>query len=405
MSEAQELELVVIGSGAAGLMAALNAVETVPVALLTDRSLGRSNTIMAQGGLQFPEESAPARAAMVRDMVASARGGVDEARAESFVSHIGATMEQLAAWGLDFDRTPDGGIRRKLAGGLSEPRIASVKDQIGPALMRVLRERLEASEVQLFEHLRVTEIEPAEGRLLLHTEPTRGEGPAKLFSARAVVCCTGGLTFRHARDAQERTTNPANDNERLFAALRARGLATVDEDVFQYQPFGLVEFAEGKVDKCVPESVTNLGVRLVDKDGEEVCPVRQDRLDLTRALFRARDEGRCVDTEHGPGVWLTLSDVEPAVIEAELPKLAHILQRKGWVGKDVLVFPFLHYHLGGFVTEPDGSTPVEGLYLAGEMVGGLHGQNRLMGNGITDSLVHGRLSGLAAAAWLAAKGG
>jgi succinate dehydrogenase / fumarate reductase flavoprotein subunit/L-aspartate oxidase len=117
-------------------------------------------------------------------------------------------------------------------------------------------------------------------------------------------------------------------------------------------------------------------------------------------MFEMAKAGRAVATEHGPGLWLTLGDVPEQTLSSVFPKVHQYLERHGGVGRDLLIYPFLHYHLGGLGIDAGCRSDVAGLFLAGEITGGLHGRNRLMGNGITDSLVHGRLAGLAAAAYV-----
>jgi len=378
----------VVGAGAAGLMAAIAASETVQTLLLTDGPIGRANSAMAQGGLHVPFDTAESRRSMAEDMVRSARTPVDRDRVDEFVGAVRPTVALLESWGLALDRDDAGALVRRTAGGLSEPRIVTAGDRIGPALMAVLEGRLRAS-VTVAERAGVAAIEPGEPIVLL-----REDGGA--VSADAVVVCTGGLSHFEAQRSGLPTTNPPNANHGMFGVLRDLGLPAVDEGVFQFQPFGLVE-APGSVGRCVPESVVGLGVRVLDRHGLEVAPAGADRLTVTEAMHAAIDAGRGVETPAGSGVTLTLSDVDPAVLAASYPSLCRTLERMGALGGDVVVRPFLHYHLGGLAATPDGETVIPGLFVAGEMVGGLHGRNRLMGNGITDSLVHGRRAGVAAA--------
>lgn len=381
--------MAVVGAGAAGLMAAIAASETAETLLLTDGPIGRANSAMAQGGLHLPFDTDESRRSMVDDMVRSARTPVDRGRVAEFVAAVGPTVALLESWGLALDRDADGSLARRTAGGLSEPRIVTSGDSIGPALMAVLSERVAASGVTVSERSRVAGIQPGEP-IVLRLE----DGGA--MSADAVVVCSGGITHHEAQRLGLPTTNPPNANHGLFEAVRDLGVRAVDEGVFQYQPFGLVE-APGSVGRCVPESVVGLGVRVLDRHGAEVAPAGADRLTVTEAMHDAIGAGRGVDTPSGTGVTLTLGDVDSALLEASFPSLCRTLERMGAAGSDVVVRPFLHYHLGGLEATPDGETVVPGLFIAGEMVGGLHGRNRLMGNGITDSLVHGRRAGLAAA--------
>jgi succinate dehydrogenase/fumarate reductase flavoprotein subunit len=217
------------------------------------------------------------------------------------------------------------------------------------------------------------------------------------FNARAVICATGGLTYRVATAQGIETTNPLNDNHVLFDALAGLGLPQLHEEHFQFQPFGVVDFGVSEPGRCVPESIVGQGVRIVDRHGNDVCDVRSDRLAVTEAILAAVRRGDAIAADNGrSGVRLTLSDVAPEVLAAQFPKVHALLRSRDRVGDDVLVYPFLHYQLGGFAIAPDCSTKVPGLFLAGEMTGGLHGRNRLMGNGITDALVHGRVAALAA---------
>jgi succinate dehydrogenase / fumarate reductase flavoprotein subunit/L-aspartate oxidase len=232
------------------------------------------------------------------------------------------------------------------------------------------------------------------------SEAGREAEPDAELEVDAVVCCTGGITWREAQRRQHPTTNPRNDNHLLFDRLCVRGLRQVHPDFFQYQPFGLVETAKADLGKCVPESIVNFGVRILDRERQPIGDIRQDRYALTQHMFEVARSGRAVETESGPGLWLTLSDVPEATLASVFPKVHQFLERRGGVGQDALVFPFLHYYLGGLRMDEHCHSDVPGLFLAGEITGGLHGRNRLMGNGITDSLVHGRLAGLGAAEYV-----
>ncbi|MDX2165565.1 MAG: FAD-binding protein [Deltaproteobacteria bacterium] len=392
--------IAVIGSGAAGLMAAIAAADAPDTVLFTDGPLGRSNSSMAQGGLQLPPPGAAALQRFGEDMRRSAREALDPARIAAFVGHVQETIDCLVEWGLELDRDAGGEVVRRMAGGLSEPRIVSARDQIGPAIMKVLLARVRAAAVHVADHARVVDVEPLERGVALQVE--RAGGGCERWRARAVVCCTGGITWREAQRRARPTTNPANDNHVLFDTLAARGLPLIHPDYYQFQPYGLAESGHEAVGRCVPESIVNFPVRLLDRDGAEIGAIGQDRYALTQHMFACAEAGRAVRLDDGsPGFRLTLSDVAPEALRRHFPKLVQYLERHQRMGEDVLVFPFLHYYLGGFAVDARCATRVPGLFLAGEMVGGLHGRNRLMGNGITDSLVHGRLAGHTAREYVA----
>ena len=391
-----DAQVIVIGSGAAGLMAAIaagaRARRNGDVLLITDGPVGRSNTAMAQGGLQLPGPGDGPRDAFIHDSLASARVPVDRPRVERFVDHVRPVVERLMDWGLELERGPDGAPRRRIAGGLSTPRIVGGGSRIGPQLIRVLRRRLSEGAVVVRDRSRVVDLQPGADRVGITLQDGRR------LSGRRVVCCAGGTTWREARRRGQQGTNPANGNHHLTDLLLARGLPQVEPVAFQHHPFGLVGTARDGVGVCVPESINGTAVRLLDRHGRSIGTPRQDRLDLARRMFAVAEQGDAWPGPDGqPGIRLTLSELPDGLLERDFPKVWRRLVRAGEThggrARDVLVFPFLHYQLGGFRVDLRGNSPLPGLLLAGEMVGGIHGLNRLMGNGLTDSLVHGWLTG------------
>ena len=173
-------------------MAAGVAADHVDVALVTDRGLGTSNSAVAQGGLQLPESGDAALARFRADILNSGGSGIDEARLDRFVREVRPTIELLTSWGLALDRTPDGSLVRRIAGGLSEPRIVTSGDRIGSSLLKVLRSRLIDASVDLSLQSRVTDIELTSGgfRLLL--------ADGAVVEAIAVVLAIGGGAFEAA---------------------------------------------------------------------------------------------------------------------------------------------------------------------------------------------------------------
>jgi len=115
-------------------------------------------------------------------------------------------------------------------------------------------------------------------------------------------------------------------------------------------------------------------------------------------MFDAEEAGRLIfDSEGRPGFQLVLDEIPPEQLLAEFPSAMHHLEKHLKPGDPLLIRPFLHYQLGGFRMDCDCQSSLPGLFLAGEVTGGLHGRNRLMGNGLSDSLVHGRRAGANAA--------
>lgn len=392
MGPAAVAPVVVVGSGAAGMMAACVASEQCRTVLVTDRGLGTSNSAVAQGGLQLPEADAASLESFRRDVERSGGDGIDPDRLDVFVREARPTVELLQTWGLVLDRRPDGTLERRRAGGMSQARVVTSGDRIGAALMKVLRDRIAASGVETMLHRRVVDLVPLDGHLRLMFEG------GEFIDARSVVLAVGGGAHEHALATGAPTSNPTNRNTGLYPVVRRLGVTEVDAGLYQYQPYGIVHPADGVTGKCVPESVVELGAAVVDARGERVAPATADRRQLTDAMFRAIDDGRGEVTSSGVvACRLTLGSLDALVLSTRYPRLERMLAGARLPTGDINVVPVLHYQLGGFVVGTDGSTSVPGLFLAGEMAGGLHGQNRLMGNGITEAVVSGRLAGAAAA--------
>ncbi|GIW46025.1 MAG: hypothetical protein KatS3mg077_3307 [Candidatus Binatia bacterium] len=285
-------------------------------------------------------------------------------------------MEALESWGFVLDRDDRGELIRRLAGGLSEPRIVSVREQIGPAIMSVLGNQVRRCDLEILEHHLVTGIQPYSGRRFRLELVGPGEA-SSILEARAVVVCTGRISYWMAQRRSEQTADPPNINHVLFQRMRAMGLPLVQPDYFQYQPFGIVATTQNGVGKAVPESIVNFPVRLLDRYGQDIGDIRLDRLALTERMFALAREGRAVDCGDGKrGFWLTLSELDPEQIARTFPKLHQYLTREKLLGQNVFVYPFLHYFLGGFQITPTCASVIPGLFLAGEITGGLRGQNR-----------------------------
>lgn len=386
-----DVAVAVVGAGIAGRMAAIAAASVAPTMLVTDGPLDRCNSIMAQGGVHAPLDEPDGVASMVSDMVASARVDIDRDRVTRFVEGAREVTGLLQRWGLEFDREADGSLRRRMAGGMTQRRVLTAGDEIGVPLLRLLGDQLRESDASLRTHTAVTDVGTGASGVTLELDG------GDTITCRAAVFATGGGAYGHAQEVGERTTNPRNGNHTIMRRLADRGAAHVHPDYWQYQPFGLVDGPGGPPGRCVPETVAALGPRLLDRHGGVVCTLPADRLTVVDAMTAAAD--RAVTGDRGEGFLLTLSELDASTLRTAYPKLARTLDQMDRFGSDVVVRPFLHYQLGGIVIDADGATSLPGVFAAGEVTGGLHGRNRLMGTGITDALVHGRRAGFAAAAW------
>jgi len=397
----------IVGSGAAGMMSALSCAQYVPVTILTDGKLGRSNSIMAQGGIQVPRDTVEDRSAMVKDMLKSARGLASKERIISFVDHIHETISYLLELGVKFDHDEDGVIIRRMAGGLSGPRIISTKDKIGPSVMKALRKRvISTKNIEVRQKCRVEDLKLIEKdgkiayQISLQTLNDNygnkiGNHRLEMITTTTIVCAAGGKTFAHANAIGKRTTNPYNTNQKIYELLEKIGIEERNKDLYQYQPFGIIMPARGR-GRNIPETITNFSVEIQDRNGMKVCDTNQDRLEMVASMNKAFEEGRAFEFEEGEwGFKLVVPKEEKELILSVLPKLRSILANDF---DGIFVQPVLHYYLGGFEVNCENESKIEGLFLAGEITTGLHGANRLMGTGLLESLVGGMIAGKRAAA-------
>jgi aspartate oxidase len=166
----------------------------------------------------------------------------------------------------------------------------------------------------------------------------------------------------------------------------------------QYHPNGGA-WPANMLGYSIPETTRAYGATLLNAEGEEFTDPLGPRDEVSAAIFKEVEEGRGVETEEGrPAVWLDTTRIPQADAEVSLP---YMLRRYRAGGIDplrekILTYPVLHYQNGGLVIDADAQTTVEGLYACGEIAGGTHGRNRMMGNSLLECVVFGRRAGKAA---------
>lgn len=187
----------------------------------------------------------------------------------------------------------------------------------------------------------------------------------------------------------------------LVLGYRA-GAKLLYEDTLQYHPTGAA-YPEQIFGALVTEKVRSLGAKLVNIDGEVfVHPLETRDVEAAAIIRETGERGKGVDTGHGKAVWLDTPMIEliggPGTIQARIPAMYRMYEKRGidMRKEPILVYPTLHYQNGGLEINTDCMTTVENLYAAGEVTGGVHGRNRLMGNSLLDVIVFGRDAGKAA---------
>jgi L-aspartate oxidase len=392
VAETAQFDVLVIGSGASGLAAAVSAERAgARVALATKGALQSCNSAKAQGGIQaaFGEDDSPELHA--EDVWKSSHETADMRLVGILTSEAPDTIHWLEENGVEFTRE-NGGYRLARCGGASRKRLLQVGDQTGLAITKALRETLEASSARTFPKSPLTSLEAIENGW-------RAQCGDHLIEAGAVVLAAGGRCYREAKERGEFSTNhPGATGETTRMAVEL-GAEARDLDALQYHPNGGA-WPENMQGYSIPETTRAYGAVLLNADGEEFTDSLGPRDQVSQAIFDEVEQGKGVDTPDGrPAVLLDTTRISERDAEISLP---YMLRRYRSAGIDplaepILTYPVLHYQNGGLRIDKRGETTVEGLYACGEIAGGTHGRNRMMGNSLLECCVFGRRAGCAAA--------
>jgi L-aspartate oxidase len=391
-------DVLVIGSGGAGLQAALAAAHAgARVVLATKLGLASSNTAKAQGGIQAALGADDDPSVHASDVFASSHETADLELVEVLTSEAPEAIARLEQYGVAFTHSPDGGYRLARCGGATRKRLLQVGDRTGHAIATALREAVAADDrIVTLDHAPLAGLERTASGLRASLQ--RKDGLHEL-DAGAVVLAAGGRCFAEAKRLGTFSTNAAGATGEVTDIAVGLGCALRDYDALQHHPNGGL-WPTTMQGYSIPETTRAYGALLVNANGERFVDELAPRDVVAEAIVRECAEGRGVLTPDGrQSVLLDCRPIAPADAEISLP---YMLRRYRSAGIDPLAelihtYPVLHYQNGGIVIDPDGQTTVEGVFAAGEITGGVHGRNRMMGNSLLDCAVFGARAGRAAA--------
>jgi aspartate oxidase len=391
-SQRDAFDVLVIGSGASGLAAAVAADRAgARVALATKGSIQSCNSAKAQGGIQaaFGGDDSPEQHA--EDVWRSSHETANMELVSVLTSEAPSAIHWLEELGVAFTRE-NGGYRLARCGGASAKRLLQVGDRTGHAITKALRDAAESGSVTLFPKSPLAELGTTEhgwrARVGEHT-----------LDAGTVILAAGGRCFREAAERGELTTNhPGATGEVTQIALDA-GAEARDLDALQYHPNGGA-WPETMQGYSIPETTRAYGAVLLNAHGEEFTDSLGPRDVVSQAIVDEVAKGNGVETPDGrPAVYLDTTRIGEHDAQLSLP---YMLRRYRAAGIDplaetILTYPVLHYQNGGLVIDANAETTLEGVYACGEIAGGTHGRNRMMGNSLLECVVFGRRAGRAAA--------
>jgi L-aspartate oxidase len=388
-------DVVVVGSGVAGLTCALHLRESgLHVTVVTKVNIDDGSTRWAQGGIAAVLDAADSADAHARDTLIAGVGLCDPAAVDVLVREGPARVRELIRWGTHFDRHPDGSLMLTREGGHHANRIVHAGgDATGAEVQRALHAAVRRDPwIRLIEHALVLDLlTDAEGRACGVTLHVLGEGTddgVGAILAPAVVIASGGLGQVFAT-----TTNPTvSTGDGTALALRA-GAAVTDVEFVQFHPTALVVPSNGHAaqQQLISEAVRGEGAYLVDGDGKRFMVGQHELAELAprdvvaKGIYRVMLESGAdhvyLDARHVSGFAGRFPTITAACRAAGIDPLVDLIP----------VAPAAHYASGGIHTDLSGRTSIDGVYACGEVAcTGVHGANRLASNSLLEGLVFAR---------------
>lgn len=400
MSDAERIDVLVVGGGLAALSAAIAARGSgARVGLAVKRRAGRSgSSALTTGGYAAVVADAPPGDAIdrhIHDTVVSGAGLGDEALIDILCREGPGSVEELLALGGAFLRRTDGGLHVTGSGDHSAPRSLLAEHRIGVDFTLPLARVARHLGVEVLDLTMVVDLVVADGEVRGAVLLDRGSGELRAVGVGAVVLATGG-----AGRMFPVTSNPTDVTGDGFSLGLRAGAVLRDMEFIQFYPWRCIDPFDSSRVAVQPETFS-YDARMYNADGERFMTAYDpERLEATtrdvsaRAIFDQLRRGKGV----AGGVRLDLSALTPERLELTNPKIAREMQRSN---RDHRTYPFIvapeaHYFMGGLEIDEHGRTSVAGLYAAGEVTGGVQGANRLSNNSLPEAMIFGRRAGRAA---------
>jgi succinate dehydrogenase / fumarate reductase flavoprotein subunit/L-aspartate oxidase len=363
--------------------------------LVTKGSRASCNTAKAQGGIQaaIGEDDSPDQHRA--DVIASSHDTADPELAGILTAEAPSAIAWLEQLGVEFSREGDD-YRLARCGGATRRRLLQVGDRTGQAIATALRRAVASDGIEISDHLPLVDLDRPNGHF---TATLERRGKRVSVQAGSVILAAGGRCYAEAERAGVLTTNQPGATGEATRIARELGAQVRDFDALQHHPNGGI-WPPPVQGYSIPETTRAYGAQLLNAAGERFCDELGPRDTVSQAIVRECDEGRGLTAPDGrPAVLLDTTRIDRDTAGKVLP---YMLRRYRAAGVDplsepILTYPVLHYQNGGLRIDRNGQTTVEGLYAAGEITGGVHGRNRMMGNSLLDCAVFGRRAGRAAA--------
>ena len=378
-------DVLVVGSGLAGLRAALSVDPSLSVLVVTKESLVQSNSTYAQGGIAGVLAADDCFESHIDDTLTAGGSLCEKQVVEMVVREAPERIQELIGWGTHFDEQA-GELSLGREGGHSRFRVVHARgDATGKEVMRAVIDRITRQQnIQVREDVFTLDLLTHEGTARGALIWSAAQGMSLVW-AKQTILCTGG-----AGQIYRETTNPAVATADGLAMAYRAGAELRDMEFMQFHPTML--YIAGSARSLITEAVRGEGAHLVDREGNRFMPDYDERAELApRDVVSQAIVAQMEKTRH-PNVYLELSHLEPEFVHRRFPGIAERCAEFGLdIARDrIPVRPGAHYLIGGVTVDAEGRTTLDGLWAAGEVAAsGLHGANRLASNSLLESLVFG----------------
>ena len=397
-------DILIIGMGGAAQLAALNAFDANPelkILIVTKALRGKGGcSRMVQGGFNVVLNPSDSHDKHLKDTLKGGQFINNQKLAKTLVEQATPTLKEMETrYGCFFDRNPDGTVHQKAFAGQSFDRTVHKGDLTGIEIISRTTEQILKRNIPVIEEHRALDLltddcgKQVTGALVLDLK----KGTFVVVEAAATLVATGGgpTHYRFCAPGPEKRVDG-------LAMLYRAGAWMLDMEMVQFHPTGLIIPGSVVAGSLLEEGLRGAGAHLINADGERYmqryAPESMERATrdvVSRSSYLEMMEGRAFD--HG-GVHIVAAHLGADFVEKNFPGMCQRCRIFGYdlARKPVPVSPTAHYMMGGAAIDTGGRTSLERLFCAGEDSGGIHGANRLGGNGIADSCVYGRLVGKAA---------
>ena len=387
-------DVLVVGSGGAGLTAALKAAKSgANVGVIGKAYPTRSQTCMAQGGINaaLGHEGEDSAALHIADTLKSAQGLADEAAVGLMCEEAAGAIAWLDGVGVPFNRNAEARIAQRRLGGASAKRACYAQDYSGLKILHTLYDQCNRMGITMLNErfmLNIVTGENASGHRCCGgvTALDIRSGEVEAIAAKCVILATGGYSRIYGKHS---TNAVGSTGDGIAAAVRA-GARLSDMEFVQFHPTGLLNSSI-----LISESARGAGGYLLNGKGERFVDEKKPRDIVARAIAE--------QIEQGEPVFLDIRHLGEAFIDDELPqerKLAKLYEGVDPVSELIPIKPVAHYTMGGIEVDAASQTAIKGLFAAGECANHkVHGANRLGGNSLLELAVFGKQAGENAAAY------